>query len=125
MKKTIRARCFSDDGKHKVSFDAVGWFEYATDDNIAFLADIGWGKESPAIEPVLHLYGSDKKMFAMMNYIGEHLKDEAKPKIGFGCVVNRKQALAWLKEHREYLLDEIRNKERKIKRKAKMAKERK
>jgi hypothetical protein len=119
MKKTIRARCFSDDKKHKVSFDAVKWFEYAPDEQIAFLADIGWGKESPAHEVVLYMMDLDKKIYAMMTHIGEHLKDETKPKMGFSCTVNRKQALEWVKNNREYLLEEIRKKERKNNRKVK------
>jgi hypothetical protein len=109
MKKTIRARCYSDDRKAKAGFDAVGWFEYASDQDIINLAKCGWIDKTPAEQVTIYMADHDRGVAKVYKYLQE--KNEGTEKqMGLVCHVNETAARKWIKEHRDYLIGQLRRK---------------
>lgn len=103
MKKAvIRAEAHSDDHHVQVEFDAVHWFEQASDSEIADLARCDWGGDYPA-DAVAEFFdrtgkNSTSRLFRYLEAIAD---DRSKKDVsGFECHVNRADAIQWVKAHR-------------------------
>lgn len=89
----IPAECHSDDHNAKANFDALPWFEQASDEDITALADSGWASDYPADGVAEYMEDRNADVANVFAYIegGEQ---------GFECSVDKDKALAWLKENR-------------------------
>jgi len=95
-KRGIKA-CITGDGTTvDVEFDAVAWFEQASDDEIEELAGIGWGGNYEADAVAEFVAGSVPSVRKVI--------DKGQ---GFEVHVDVAQALAWLAEHRPTLCERI------------------
>ena len=108
MTTTIKARTHSDDHNVETEFDAVHWFTIATDTQILNLADCDWGGDYAADEVAQwssDLYDDVGKVFT---YLATIQDDPAKKDVsGFECYVDEADAMAWLKDHRPHLYEQI------------------
>jgi len=98
----INAKCFSDDQRVEVNFDATPWFEQASEDQIKELATCEWGSNYAADDVALFMADINKKIQKMLDYC-EHHPDQ----IGFECHVTSEDAIAWLRTERPLILDNL------------------
>lgn len=94
----IPAEVHTDDQVHKVHFDAVEFFEQASDNEIRNLHKIGWGGDYDS-DYVAH-FMSDKDV----NVSGLF---ERKGEQGFECHIDSDKAESWVSEHRPELAKEL------------------
>lgn len=104
----IKAECHSDDRVFEVSFDAVPWFDRASDEEILALAACGWGGDYPADQVAIFFDETNKDIKEMMGYINRITS--TRKACGYECHVDQKSAIAWIRQTREYLLDRIEKK---------------
>ena len=100
MPFTIPAEVHSDDFVYETSFDALPWFEQASDDEIVELAECEWGGDYPADDVARHFEDSDTDVAAVFNYA-------ARTDNGFECHVEEEPAIKWLKANKPELLERI------------------
>lgn len=97
----IPAEAHSDDFVIKAEFDAVPWFERASDQEIRDLAGCEWGGDLPADHVVFALEESVPELARLFTYLEIIADDPAKKDcLGFECRVDESRALEWLKSHR-------------------------
>lgn len=87
----ILAEAHTDDHTHNVTFNAIPYFEKASEQDIYDLADCGWGGDYPADYVAEYLDGRDPDVTEF--FLNKH----AGPKQGFECHIDQTTALAWLK----------------------------
>ena len=104
----VKARCYDDLHIADVDFDAAGWFQQATDDEVSRLAKRGWGGDYPADEVAQYKREFDPQVAAMFNLIEAH-NEAAKRDIGFECYVDAESAMAWLDKYRPELAERLRS----------------
>jgi len=90
---TIPAEVHSDDWVYEAKFDALPWFQQASDDEIKALADIDWGGNHEADE-VARFCDDDADVKAVFDYL-DHRQDQ-----GYECHVDGDKALAWFKDNK-------------------------
>ena len=98
----IRAEVHSDDITFQASFDALPWFEQATDDEIMALVNIDWGGDYAADDVAKFCADLDPEVAKVFDYV------ERKSGLGFECNVDDGMAMAWLQSHRAKLYKKIR-----------------
>jgi hypothetical protein len=87
----IAAEVHSDDFKVKKSFNAVEWFEQASTQEILALAKCDWGGDYDA-DAVAGFFSNNQTRI-VWDYL-EHTGE------GFGCSVDEKDAMNWLRNNR-------------------------
>jgi hypothetical protein len=92
----INAALKTDNGVHEVTFDATPWFEQADVEALRDLAKCDFGGDYPADDVAWWVGDHDETVREVLDYCQE--EDE-----GFEVHIDKEQALAWLKEHREGL----------------------
>lgn len=95
----IPAECHSDDRAVEIQFDALKWFEQASDEEIADLVLCGFGGDYPA-DIVADYFdcSTTRPLFFYLEEIVDRLKS-----CGFECYVNEEAARKWIGEHRPNL----------------------
>jgi len=101
----IPADIHTDDHQHRAEFDAVAWFQYASDGVILELARSGWGGDYPADDVARACADHNKEVAAVL------LAAESQDEMGFECHVNKERALAWLNEHRHGVFVQLEQKD--------------
>ncbi|MFZ3482186.1 hypothetical protein [Sphingomonas sp. 3-13AW] len=106
----IKAETYSDDRAVEVNFDALRWFEQASDEEILELARCEWGGDYPADAVAQHFEGAHGEVTEMFEHIA-HMQNTRNP-IGFECHVNEDDAMAWLLQnkpdlHKKILADQV------------------
>lgn len=95
---TIRAEVHSDDRVIEAQFNALPWFEQASDEEIKALAKCDWGGDYPADEVAQHMADLDPNVRKVFDYVALRVSE------GFECHVNEDDARAWLTAYRPGLL---------------------
>lgn len=95
---TIYAEVHSDDWVVDAEFDAVPWFEQATDNEITNLADIGWRGDYAADAVAEHFDGIHGDVTFVMRYVAS--VKHGRGNIGFECSVDAEEAMTWLEVNR-------------------------
>lgn len=103
----IKARAHSDDRVFEAEFDAVIWFEDATDDQIRELAKIGWGGDSAANEVAQFCKVSNQALVNMFCYLSLGRIAGAQKGCEFECTVDRASVKDWLNKFRPHLVEEF------------------
>jgi hypothetical protein len=100
----IAAAAHSDDHAIKVEFDALPWFEQASEQEIRDLAACGWGGDYPSDEIVFFLDETVPELSKLIAYLEIIAGDPAKKDChGFECHVDEGRAPEWLRGHRKSL----------------------
>jgi hypothetical protein len=97
----IPAEVHRDDWHFSASFDALLWFQQASDDDIRALAECGWGGDYPADDVARHVSDTNADVERVLD------NTTCEEGMGFECHVNETMARAWLKEHKLALHDEL------------------
>lgn len=94
---TIPAECHSDDRVVEINFDALEWFEQATDKQIHSLVDCGFGGDYPADE-VSIFFGqtTTERLSTYLTFV----------RCGFECYVDEDAAISWIRANRPHLRTE-------------------
>ena len=95
----ISAEIHSDDGKAGAHFDALPWFEAATETSVKELADCGWCCDYPANRVALDHPDPRREIATVFDYI-ETINDSGHSKIGYEVSVDPLAAIKWLKQNR-------------------------
>jgi hypothetical protein len=104
----IPAEAHSDDHVIKIEFDALPWFEQATDQAILALAGCDWGGDYPADEIVYYLDETVPDLSRLIVHLEIIANDPAKKDCrGFECHIDEARALEWLKSHRRFIWAEL------------------
>jgi hypothetical protein len=104
----IPAEAHSDDHAIKVEFDALPWFQQASEQEIRDLSACGWGGDYPADEIVFYLDETVPDLNKLIAYMHIIASDPAKKDChGFECRVDESRVLEWLKQHRQALWAEL------------------
>lgn len=99
-KFAVWAEVHTDDRVYEVVFDAVKWFEKATDEQILSLATEGWGCDATSDEIPLGS-GPNPDIQALFDYLGH--KNKGGTELGYGCTVDEMDARNWIKVNRKLL----------------------
>jgi hypothetical protein len=93
----IPAEVHSDDYAAQAHFDALPWFQSATDEEIAALAAIGWRGDYAADHVSQDLPGENDEVRAVFDYVctARRVRD-----IGHETSVDGAAALQWVKANR-------------------------
>jgi hypothetical protein len=97
----IPAETYSDDHLYGCHFDAVEWFEAASDEEIKALARIDWGGNRESDEIAYWYEYRIDEIQLMFDYCSR--THRRRQPIGFECHVDEDKALLWLREHRPVL----------------------
>jgi len=100
----IKAECHSDDHASEVEFDAVRWFENASETEILNVAAEDWKFGYATDEIAMDEAEHNENVTAMFAYIEVRGKVET---MGFGCSVDSNDAMRWLKENRPEVFEKI------------------
>lgn len=95
QEESIRAEVHSDDHAHVASFNALPWFEQASDDEIQELAGIDWGGDYAADAVAEFCEDTSDDVAAVFKHKGNQ---------GFECNVCEADAFRWLQKHRPALV---------------------
>lgn len=108
MSAHITATCHSDDYEIEVTFNALPWFEQATDEKIVKLAEEEFGGDYTADSVAEFVAASNQMVQDLFDYLAlvNNHRGEKDP-VGFECHVNEEMALHWIKEHRQHLMVKI------------------
>jgi hypothetical protein len=105
-KMVIPAEVYSDDHVVEVDFDALPWFEKATDDQITALAAEGWGAGSESDMVPEFCDDFDPEIKRLWQYISFGPKNYGED-VGTTCHVSSSKAMAWLKANRPELYKQL------------------
>lgn len=98
----IPAEVHTDCYTEETNFDAIRWFEQASDEEILQLHECGWGGDNPSDE--VALYFENKKGYENVTEVFETLQIlRRKEDLGFECHVEEEKALNWIEKNRPYL----------------------
>jgi len=100
----IPAEIHSDDRQAETQFDALPWFEQATDEQILALAKCDWGGDYPADD--VASFVTDPEVGKVFDYLSRE-PHMGSAKVGFECHVNDEAALSWIKQNRSHLVPHI------------------
>lgn len=92
---TIPAEVHTDDHSIKIEFDAVTWFEQASDKEIVDLANCNWRGDYPADAVAQDSMAWRKDIDRVFNHFNPD-----KNLGGFECSVNEEKAVGWLQENK-------------------------
>lgn len=93
----IRAEAHSDDFAVEVEFNALQWFEQASQQDILALCECEWGGDYPADRVAEFMAEHDTMLESMFEHIFVY-NESHKDHIGYECHVNSEDALRWLKD---------------------------
>ena len=105
--KIIRAEVHTDDHRAEASFDAVEWFEQASDQDIIDLAGCSWGGDYPADDVAEFMADHDSNVADVFKFLETYNRGPARDRQGFECHVNSDDAIRWLKEHKPTLVPQL------------------
>jgi hypothetical protein len=97
----VPAEVHSDDYEQETKFDALPWFQQASDEEIVALAKCEWGGDYPADAVAQHLSDSDPEIQTVLEWAEDH------DGIGFECHVEEAAARKWIAENKPHLLPQI------------------
>jgi hypothetical protein len=100
----IPAEAHSDDYVVEVHFDALPWFEQATDEEIQSLCEIEFGGNYAAdavAESFICILEDMSRLFDYLDIIRD--LPSKKDCCGFECHIDREAAMRWIKENRPKL----------------------
>jgi hypothetical protein len=103
----IDAEVHTDDHAAETHFDAVKWFEQASDDEIKSLAGCDWGGDYPADAVAQFMESRDDYVADVFEYLETYNNGARRETIGFECHVDSDDALCWLKKNRPELFKQI------------------
>jgi hypothetical protein len=104
----IHATCHTADNVHCIEFDATPWFSEADVPSIVDLAQRGW--TSPAIADSLEHRRGYERLHDLVEYAAKRLQSESLEDPTwetFECVVDGRDAVAWLKKNRPDVMARI------------------
>jgi len=96
---TIPAEIHSDDSRAGAQFDALPWFEAATETSVKDLAGCGWCCDYPADRVALDHPDPRREIATVFDYI-ETINDSGHARIGYEVSVDPSAAMNWLKQNR-------------------------
>lgn len=99
MNIRIEAELFSEDRVVKHVFNAARWFEGATDNEIIGVAARDYDESAETDSIALSIEKSERAK-PVFEYCRKH-------KVPFGCRVNQRHAMDWVKERRPELLPKL------------------
>lgn len=103
---TVHFSAQSDDWRVDLNnLDCTSWFEQASDQEIIDLANCDWQGDYAA-DAVARFY-EDSLCKPLFDYLDLRPTQATGDSVGFEVQVDRDQAMAWLKQHRRSLFDEI------------------
>lgn len=97
----IPAETHSDDYQFQIEFDALAWFEQASDNELTALAECGFGGDYPA-DAVAEFFEDrpeGQEIAAMLDYSRASVRGISET-VGFECHVDQAAAERWIKAHR-------------------------
>jgi hypothetical protein len=95
----IPAEIHSDDGRARAYFDALPWFESATEASVRELSECGWCCGHPANRVALNHPDPTRDIATVFDYI-EKIIDSGHPRIGYEVLVDSSAAIKWIKQNR-------------------------
>lgn len=101
---SILAEAHTDDYAIEVQFDATPYFAQASDDELIALAEIEFRGDFAADAVAQYMEAHDENLQAMFTYLRAPATREKKNAPGFEVIVDAKEALLWIREHRPHLL---------------------
>jgi hypothetical protein len=108
LKPIIPAEAHSDDHVINAQFDALAWFEGASNLAILTLARCEWGGDYPADDVAMSLAETVPDLARLFAYLEIITDDPTKKNCrGFECRVDEAHALEWLKNHRSTIWTEL------------------
>lgn len=102
----IPAEVHADDHVFTADFDALPFFQEASDNEIIELVKCGFGGDFPADEVALHMAALDEGVRDVFKYL-EHDPTMGGDKVGFECHVEEGPALAWIKSAKPALYQRL------------------
>jgi hypothetical protein len=102
----IPAEVHTDDYHYEVAFDALPWFEQASDQEIIALARCGWGGDYEADEVAEFCADHNAQVARLFDYLS-HGPRMGRDSVGFECRVDNNAALVWIKTNRPALSDKL------------------
>ncbi len=105
---TLPAEARSDDGEAGCHFDALAYFQQASDDDLEKLAGCGFGGNYPADDIAYFYEAEDRRVSDMLRHC-EQLQDdpEAEDHSGFEVRVEPRAALDWIRVKRPALYERL------------------
>lgn len=104
----VSATVESDDKRVTAAFDATPWFAEAGDQDVLALAREEFGHDFTADAVAEFVADSVPEVRAVLGYVADlKAKNTDHPDAGFGCVVDRAQARAWVAANRPAILAEF------------------
>jgi hypothetical protein len=99
----INAEVHSDDWQAAVKFEALDWFEQASDEEIKALMKCDFGGDYPADEVAQWMAERNEWVQHVFDYVSEcrEFTDE----MGFECHIDPSDAYVWLAHYRPHLVD--------------------
>lgn len=108
---TIPAKCHNDPRpQFQIDFDAVEWFQQATDQKIKDLADCDWHGNGTADDSVASFFrGKSAEVTGLFDYVRDFNlnKEPHEAILEFECSVDEDCAMDWLRLHRVGLFMEL------------------
>jgi hypothetical protein len=102
----VKAECHSDDHVIKADFDAAPWFAQATDVQRVDLIWCGFRGDYPADAVAEWMADHNRDVVKMFSHI-EAVNKGYGETVGFECVVNPEDAVAWIGEYRPNLMHHV------------------
>jgi len=96
----IPAECHSDDRCCEIEFNALSWFEQASDEDLQDLVDCGFRGDYPSDKVAIYYADYIEDIRAMFQYIEIRQRFHH---IGFECSVDEESAMKWLCRNRPHL----------------------
>ena len=108
----VSAEFYSDDHKAEAKFDAAAWLAHASDDEIIKVAHSGWGESYETDTIAEFMADRDAgvaNVYAYLEFTGTHkiTMPYSNDPIGSTCRVDETEALAWLRENRAHIYEEL------------------
>jgi hypothetical protein len=98
----VPASVHSDDWRFEANFDAAAWMSVANDEAIRALHGIGFRGDYAADEVALYFEHTNAEIAAVLEYCRAS-QAGGREGVGFECVVEEEEAMAWLEQHRPTL----------------------
>jgi hypothetical protein len=108
----VTAKFYSDDHNAEAEFDAAPWLAQASDDAIREVAGDGWGASFSTDAIAEFMSDHDPGVSRVYEYLGitheYNIKmPYSKESVGSTCRVDEDEALAWLKENKLHIYEEL------------------
>ncbi|VVE17850.1 hypothetical protein [Pandoraea terrigena] len=98
---SVAAAVYTDAKSITVKFDAAAWFAVATDQAIIDLHGIGWTGDYAADDVARHFEDSNPDIEGLFAFC--RATNGTREQQGFECLVDEREAMGWLRQHRRGL----------------------